>query len=103
MSPLPVPWVAIQKIIFSAVQSVIAALVVFPLIYFIPASPVHVHVESWAVLIGTVILASLASGAVGLTIGTIVKPQNIGLMFGIVVVPITFFGCVYYPWVFLEK
>ena len=27
MSPLPVPWVAVQKIIFSAVQSVIAALV----------------------------------------------------------------------------
>ena len=47
---------------------------------------------------GSTLPISLASGAVGLTIGTIVKPQNIGLMFGIVVVPITFFGCVYYPW-----
>ena len=103
MSPLPVTWVAIEKIIFSAFQSVIAAAVVFPLIYFIPATPVHVHVDSWPILIGTVILASLASGAVGLTIGTIVKPQNIGLMFGIVVVPITFFGCVYYPWALLYK
>src|SRR5581483_9397674 len=103
MSPLPVSWVAIEKIIFSAIQSVIAALVVFPLIYFIPVSPVHVHVDSWSVLVFTVILASLASGAMGLMIGTIVKPQHVALMFGIVVVPITFLGCVYYPWAFLQK
>jgi ABC-2 type transport system permease protein len=36
-------------------------------------------------------------------IGTIVKPQHVALMFGIVVVPITFLGCVYYPWMFLQK
>ena len=34
----------------------------------------------------------------GLTIGTSVKPQQIGLIFGVVVMPITFLGCVYYPW-----
>lgn len=98
MSPLPVTLVAIEKIVFSALQSVVAAIVVFPMIYFIPATPVHVHIDSWLVLIGNILLASLASGAVGLTIGTIVKPQHISLMFGVVVVPITFFGCVYYPW-----
>ena len=26
------------------------------------------------------------------------KPQQIGLIFGIIVVPVTFLGCVYYPW-----
>ncbi len=26
------------------------------------------------------------------------KPQQIGLIFGVVVMPITFLGCVYYPW-----
>ena len=103
MSPLPVTLVAIEKIVFSALQSVVAALVVFPMIYFIPATPVHVHVNSWPVLVGNILLASLASGAVGLTIGTIVKPQHISLMFGVVVVPITFFGCVYYPWAALHS
>ena len=44
------------------------------------------------------VLASLTSGALGLTIGTSVKPQQIGLIFGVVVMPITFLGCVYYPW-----
>jgi ABC-2 type transport system permease protein len=27
-----------------------------------------------------------------------VPPKQIGLIFGVVVVPITFLGCVYYPW-----
>ena len=98
MSPLPVTWVAIEKIVFSAVQSMLAALVIFPLVYFIPATPVQVHVSSWPTLIAILILACLVSGTVGLFIGTVVKPEHIALMFGIVVVPVTFFGCVYYPW-----
>jgi ABC-2 type transport system permease protein len=44
------------------------------------------------------VLASLVAGALGLTIGTAVQPKQIGLIFGVVVVPITFLGCVYYPW-----
>lgn len=98
MSPLPVTWVAIQKIVFSAIQSILAALVIFPLVYFIPVVPVQVHVASWPMLIGVVLLASLVSGAVGLAIGTAVKPEQIALMFGIIVVPVTFLGCIYYPW-----
>ena len=39
MCPLPVPAVAFEKICFSAVQSVVAACVVFPLAYYVPASP----------------------------------------------------------------
>src|SRR5450631_400866 len=41
MCPLPVAWVAIEKIVFSAVQSVIATAVVFPLAYYVPATPVY--------------------------------------------------------------
>jgi ABC-2 type transport system permease protein len=98
MSPLPVTWVAVEKIVFSAVQSLLAALVIFPLVYFIPATPVQVHVSNWVTLIGILVLASLVAGTVGLAIGTVVKPEQIALMFGIIVVPVTFFGCVYYPW-----
>jgi ABC-2 type transport system permease protein len=102
MCPLPVAAVAIEKICFSAVQSVIAAAVVFPLAYYIPSTPVVAHVSNWPFLIAVLILASLTSGALGLTIGTSVKPQQIGLIFGVVVMPITFLGCVYYPWAALN-
>lgn len=103
MCPLPVAAVAIEKICFSSVQSMIAAVVVFPLAYYVPSTPVVAHIMSWPLLITVVVLASLTSGALGLTIGTSVKPQQIGLIFGVVVMPITFLGCVYYPWMALEK
>jgi len=103
MSPLPASWVAIEKIFFSALQSILAALVIFPMAYYIPSMPVQVHVFSWPTLIGIVLVASLVSGAFGLAIGTIVKPEQIALMFGIIVVPVTFLGCVYYPWAMLSK
>src|SRR5580692_12836477 len=51
MCPLPVAAVAIEKICFSALQSMIAAAVVFPLAYFVPATPVYAHVNSWPFLI----------------------------------------------------
>ena len=102
MCPLPVAAVAIEKICFSSIQSVLAAVLVVPLAYFIPATPVHAHVASWPMLVATLILASMVSGALGLTIGSNVKPQQIGLVFSIVVVPITFLGCVYYPWAVLS-
>ena len=98
MCPLPIGAVAIEKIVFSALQSIVAAVVVFPLAYYIPSTPVAAHVTSWPFLIAVLILASLLSGALGLTIGTSVQPKQIGLVFGVVVVPITFLGCVYYPW-----
>jgi ABC-2 type transport system permease protein len=98
MCPLPVAFVAIEKVVFSAIQSVIAAIIVFPLAYYVPATHPIVHVASWPFLIVVVILASLLAGALGLAIGTSVQPQQIGLIFSVIVIPITFLGCVYYPW-----
>ena len=36
--------------------------------------------------------------ALGLVLGTSFEPRNIGLMFGFVVLPITFLGGTYYQW-----
>ncbi|HSU19051.1 MAG TPA: ABC transporter permease, partial [Acidobacteriaceae bacterium] len=103
MCPLPIGAVAMEKIVFSALQSIVAAAIVFPLAYYIPATPVSAHVSNWPFLIAVLVLASLLSGALGLTIGTSVQPKQIGLVFGVVVVPITFLGCVYYPWAALGR
>jgi ABC-2 type transport system permease protein len=98
MCPLPVAAVAIEKICFSAVQSIVAACIVYPLAYYVPAVHPVTHIGNWPFLILVLILASLTAGALGLTIGTSVKPQQIGLIFSVVVIPITFLGCIYYPW-----
>ncbi len=101
LAPVALELVALEKIVVAALQGIVAGLVVFPLVYFIPATPVHVQVASWPLLVLVVLLASLAAGALGLVLGTSVRPQQIGLMFAVVVVPITFLGCVYYPWALL--
>ena len=101
MCPLPVYAVALEKVFFSALQSILAALLVLPLAYYIPSTPVSLHVSSWPVFVAVLVLASLVSGALGLAIGSSVQPRQIGLVFSIVVIPITFLGCVYYPWALL--
>ncbi len=103
MCPLPVAAVAIEKVVFSSLQSLIAAGIVYPLAYFIPSTPVVTHVTNWVFLAVVLVLASLVAGALGLVIGTSVQPKQIGLIFGVVVIPITFLGCVYYPWRALDR
>jgi ABC-2 type transport system permease protein len=103
MCPLPVAAVAIEKIVFSALQSMIAACIVYPLAYYVPKIHPVTHVANWPFLIFVIILASLTAGALGLTIGTSIEPKQIGLIFGVIVLPITFLGCVYYPWAALTS
>ena len=38
----------------------------------------------------------------GLTFGTRFDPRTVPLLFGIIVIPLTFLGCVYYSWSSLE-
>src|ERR1700683_4823205 len=73
MCPLPVPAVAIEKFCFSALQSLIAAAIVYPLAYYVPATHPITHVSNWFFLVAVLILSSLIAGALGLTIGTSVK------------------------------
>jgi ABC-2 type transport system permease protein len=103
MCPLPLWAVALEKVCFSAMQSIIAALLVIPMAYYVPAIPVRAHVANWFLFALVLVLASLLAGSLGLVIGSTVNPKQIGLVFSIIVVPITFLGCVYYPWAYLEK
>ncbi|HXX90494.1 MAG TPA: ABC transporter permease [Acidimicrobiales bacterium] len=98
MAPCPVSVVALEKVAYGALHGLASALVVFPLVLVVPVTPVTVHVANWALLVVVLVLACGIAGALGLTLGTVVKPEKIGLMFAIVVLPLTFLGCVYYPW-----
>ena len=52
----------------------------------------------WLVIITLIPLACLAMTSLGLLLGTTFEPRNIGLMFGFVVLPLTFLGGTYYQW-----
>ncbi len=97
MAPLPVWSLAVEKVAAGAIQGLIAALVVFPIAAIIPSTPVHLDVNL-ADLIVLLPLCCLVGASLGLVMGTRVSPRQVPLLFGIVVLPITFLGATYYLW-----
>jgi ABC-2 type transport system permease protein len=104
LSPVPVWMIALEKIVAGAIQSIIAALVVFPIVYLVHAhgAAPSIHVHDWALFVFAILFASLLSASGGLLIGTLIEPRKITLLFSVIVLPITFLGCVYYPWATLS-
>ena len=118
LAPVPVWVVGLEKIAVGAAQSLLAAGVVFPIVYLVhahgAAPSLHIHdflldslnqVLIWAALALAGCFAAIAlvfacvlAAALGLFIGTVIDPRKIPLLFAVVVIPITFLGCVYYPW-----
>jgi ABC-2 type transport system permease protein len=90
--------VPLAKVAFGAFQGILAGAAIFPILLVLPATEVAVRVASWPMLIGMLLLASWTGAAMGLFLGTAIRPQQIGLMFAVVLTPMTFLGCVYYPW-----
>lgn len=101
MAPLPVGLLAFQKIAAGAIQGMLSALGVFPLALVIPSEPITLHVN-WPVLITSLPIAAVLGASLGLTIGTKVAPQQVSLVFSLLLIPMTFLGCVYYPWASLS-
>jgi ABC-2 type transport system permease protein len=101
LAPLPVGLVAFEKIVAGALQCLFAGVIVFPIATFVPASPVDLHVN-WLILLTLIPLACLMSGALGLFFGTAFEPRTVPMLFGVILIPITFLGCTYYSWRALE-
>jgi ABC-2 type transport system permease protein len=103
LAPLPIWAIGIEKILAGAVQALLAGLIVFPIAYFVPASSVAVQVDQWWLLVAVLLLTGLVAGAVGLLLGCLVGPEQFGLLFGVLLTPLLFLGCVYYPWSLLGQ
>lgn len=105
LAPVPIPLLAVQKIIAAATQGLIGGLLVFPAVLFIHADgeAPKVHVANWPVLIVVMVAGSLLSASGGLLLGTLMNPQKVQVLFAMVLLPMTMLGCVYYPWSALEN
>ena len=103
LAPLPVSLVAIGKVVAGAIQGFISAAVVFPIaavVHTQDATPnLSVH---WVLLVTMIPLTAVMTSSLGLVLGTRISPRNIGLMFGFIVLPLTFLGGTYYPWTALS-
>lgn len=101
LAPVSLRTVAVEKIAFGVILSLFAALIVFPVAAFVPATPVYLSVD-WPVLATLVPLASLTSAALGLAFGSLVRPQSVPMIAGTVALPLAFGGAIFYTWSSLD-
>ncbi len=98
-APCPIWLVAIAKVLSGAVQGILSAIIVLPIASVVHAPGVHAHLTlHWWLIVTFVPLAAVAMAGLGLVLGTSFEPRNIGLMFGFIILPITFLGGTYYGW-----
>jgi ABC-2 type transport system permease protein len=102
LAPIKISWVAIEKVLAGLIQAMIAGLIVLPLGQLILRPGLEFNISP-ALFIVMVILVAAFSAAGGLALGCSMDQQHIGLMFSMVLTPMIFFGCTYYPWSALDK
>ncbi|MDQ6689917.1 MAG: ABC transporter permease, partial [Gemmatimonadota bacterium] len=97
-APVPIWLVAAEKIVAGVLQGVISALFVLPLARLIMGPIPNLSFGHVGNVLLITVLGAAAFSSLGLFLGTAIQPQQIGLMFGVILAPMIFFGCAYYPW-----
>jgi ABC-2 type transport system permease protein len=98
-APCPVWMVAVSKVLSGSVQGLIAAVIVFPIAAVVHAKGVEASIDvHWVIIVTLIPLACIAMSSLGLLLGVSFEPRNIGLMFGFIILPVTFLGGTYYQW-----
>ncbi|MFZ0758680.1 MAG: hypothetical protein WAM69_01915 [Candidatus Sulfotelmatobacter sp.] len=98
LAPMEISWLAIEKIFSGTLQALLAGLVVIPAAWLLLRPGVEFNLRSPLSFAGVTILVALFSACGGLALGCSIDQTHIGLMFSMVLTPMIFFGCTYYPW-----
>ena len=98
LAPIDISWLAIEKVFFGTMQSLIAGLAVIPAAWVLLRPGVELNMRSPLSFAGVTLLVALFSACGGLALGCSIDQAHIGLMFSMVLTPMIFFGCTYYPW-----
>ena len=98
LAPVSIRLVAAEKIVAGVLQGIVSALFVLPVARLIMGPIPNLTFGHFGDVLLITVLGAAAFSAAGLFLGTAIQPQQIGLMFGVIVAPMIFFGCAYYPW-----
>jgi ABC-2 type transport system permease protein len=102
LAPMDIEWLAVEKVVSGMVQAIVAGLVVIPTGWLVMGGVSFdgAYILRFALI---AILVAALSATLGLVLGCSIGQQHVGLMFSMVMAPMIFFGCTYYPWTALEK
>lgn len=102
LAPLPIALVAGEKVLFAMMRGLVAGACIFPLAFLVLGNGFQVRGDLLGVLIGLMILVALMGASLGLLLGTAMSIQQFALVFPVVLIPLTFTGCTFYPWASLS-
>jgi ABC-2 type transport system permease protein len=102
LAPISINAVAVEKIVVGIIQSIIAGLFVLPLTWLLIGRGASLQLAHPVLLVAVALLTSWLFAAFGMVIGTYAEPQQVGLIFQVLLGPMIFFGCAYYPWAALR-
>jgi ABC-2 type transport system permease protein len=103
LAPMDISWLAIEKVVAGTLQALAAGLMVIPCAWLLLRPGVELSLRAPFLFAGVALLVALFSAVGGLALGCSVEQTHIGLMFSLVVAPMIFFGCTYYPWSALKN
>ncbi|MFL5664765.1 MAG: ABC transporter permease [Ktedonobacteraceae bacterium] len=98
LAPLPIALVAVEKVLLAVLRALIGGAFIFPLAFWILGSGFQVRTDMLGILIGLMVLVALVGASVGLVLGTAAPIQMLPLIFALVLTPLMFTGCTFYPW-----
>jgi ABC-2 type transport system permease protein len=98
LAPVPIWLVAAEKIVAGVLQGLVSALFVLPVARLIMGPIPNLSFGHVGDVLLITVLGAAAFSSLGLFLGAAIQPQQIGLMFGVILAPMIFFGCAYYPW-----
>jgi ABC-2 type transport system permease protein len=103
LAPAPTALIAIEKVAAGTIQGFVAAAFVLPIARLVMGPIPLLSFSNLGILIAATIIGGAAFSALGLWMGTAIPPQQIGVMFSVILAPMIMFGCAYYPWRGLDR
>lgn len=100
LAPVSSRTVAYAKMTVGVLESFVGGLIVLPisLIFMGHAISIDLSPERLPLLVLVLLLTAFASAAMGLLVGTIIKPSQIAAMFPGFLMPVVFLGSIFYTW-----
>lgn len=105
LAPVPT-WLPLAgRAVSGGVQALLAAALMFPVLLWVhPAGqPPVVRVADPLLLVAVALLAPMFAAALGLCLGTWSSPKRAQVVNSLLLLPLTFLGCVYYPFAALGE
>ncbi len=97
-APMKIGWLAIEKVVAGMIQALASGLVIIPSAWLLLGRGLELRFPNPLTFAILVLLVALFSAAGGLVLGCSIPQTQISLMFSLVIAPMIFFGCAYYPW-----